>query len=79
MRRDKKETCSLPHTKLQQKSYVEKSLSIAKRGCYNSNRELKIDDGFGDYNMNLFRLRNKRKYIRNIPTAFSPEIRDLLR
>jgi hypothetical protein len=29
--------------------------------------------------MNLFRLRKKRKYVREIPSAFSPQIRELLK
>ena len=29
--------------------------------------------------MNLFRMKNKQKYIRDIPSAFSPSIKDMLR
>jgi hypothetical protein len=29
--------------------------------------------------MNLFRLKNKRKFVREIPSAFSPTIRDMLK
>jgi len=29
--------------------------------------------------MNLFRLKNKRQFVRDIPSAFSPTIKDLLK
>lgn len=78
MRKTHKKNFSLPNVKQKDSSYVAKSIDIAKKGCYNSNKELKIDDAYGDYNMNLFRFKNKRKFVRDIPTAFSGAIKTLL-
>ncbi len=51
---------TLPQVNSNERNYLMRSIDIAKKGCYDNNRKLKIDEGFGDYNMNLFRLRNKR-------------------
>ena len=59
-----KKNISLPNVKEKEDSYALKAIDLAKKGCYNSNRQLKIDEGYGDYSMNLFRLKHKRKYVR---------------
>lgn len=58
-------------------SYIARSIDNARNGCYQNNR-FKIDEGYGDYNMNLFRLREKRQYLRNIPSLFSQTFKNLL-
>lgn len=68
----------MPNVKDTSISYVLNSIKIAKNGCYDDQKRLYIDGGFGDYNINLFRLRNKRKFIRDIPSSFTPTIKDLL-
>lgn len=38
-------------------SYVFRSINTVKKGCYDENNRLRIDQGYGDYNMNIFRLK----------------------
>lgn len=38
-------------------SYVFRSINTVKNGCYDENNRLRIDQGYGDYNMNIFRLK----------------------
>ena len=74
----RKNAVSLPSVREKDQSYVTQSIERVKKGCYGSNRQLKIDDAYGDHNMHLFRLKNKKKYIRDIPTALTPTIKELL-
>lgn len=39
-------------------------------GCY-ENGQLKIDGGIGDYRMSIFRLKDRKKRINEIPTSFT--------
>jgi len=55
-----KKPVSLPKVRDSLTTYTLNSIEIAKKGCYSKNNTLLIDQNFGDYNMNLFRLRNKR-------------------
>jgi hypothetical protein len=48
---------------------------LAKEGCYDQQKRLKIDGGFGDYNMKLFRFRERLKFVREIPSAFTSSIK----
>jgi hypothetical protein len=38
-------------------SYVFRSINTVKKGCYDENNKLRIDQGYGDYNMSIFRLK----------------------
>jgi hypothetical protein len=38
-------------------SYVFRSINTVKKGCYDESNKLRIDQGYGDYNMNIFRLK----------------------
>ena len=38
-------------------SYVFRSINTVKKGCYDETNKLRIDQGYGDYNMSIFRLK----------------------
>jgi len=80
MKKSGKRVVSLPSVRENDRnlSYIARSIDNAKKGCYENNRCLKIDEGYGDYNMKLFRLKSKRDYVRNIPTIFSNSFKNLL-
>lgn len=69
-----KKSITLPNFNQKASTYTYKALELSKVGCYDQEKRLKIDGGFGDYNMYLFRLRNRKKMIRNVPTAFTPTL-----
>lgn len=69
---------SFPVVKSENISYTLRSISLAKEGCYDKNKRLLVDGGYGDYNMRLFRLRDKLRFVREIPSAFSSSIREAL-
>jgi hypothetical protein len=74
MKRNIKRAIKLPDVKDKRISYALHSVDIAKKGCYNEDKKLLIDEGYGDYNMKLFRMKDRKKYITSIPTAFTPTI-----
>jgi hypothetical protein len=39
-------------------------------GCY-ENGKLKIDGNIGDYHMSVFRLKDRKKRLKDIPSAFT--------
>ena len=67
---------SLPVLFEPKKCYITKSINRIEKGCYDSKGRLAIDGGYGDYNMSLFRLKDKRKFIREVPSVFTAEIKD---
>lgn len=38
-------------------SYVFRSINTINKGCYDETNKLRIDQGYGDYNMRIFRLK----------------------
>jgi len=38
-------------------SYVFRSINTIKSSCYDETNKLQIDQGYGDYNMRIFRLK----------------------
>ena len=78
MRKGHKKNISLPNVNDKDKSYITKSIEMYKNGCYNSEKGINIDGAYGDYNMHLFRLKNRKNFTRNIPSAFTSNIKNLL-
>ena len=78
MRSKGKKSLKLPEVNEKSLSYALHSINVASQGCYDNNKRLRLDEGFGDYNMRLFRLRDKVRYVKDIPSAFTPDIRKLL-
>ena len=70
---------SLPLVKGDNISYTLRSISLAKEGCYDKQKRLNIDGGYGDYNMKLFRFRERLKFVRDIPSALTPSIKEALK
>jgi hypothetical protein len=70
---------SLPAIRTRTPPTALRAVALARAGCYDTQGHLLIDEGYGDHNMSLFRLRNRRKYLREVPSAFVPSIKDLLR
>ena len=60
MKKSGKRVVTLPQVLTTESRYLSRSIDTAKKGCYDHKRKLRIDLGYGDYNMNLFRLRSKR-------------------
>lgn len=50
--------------------YIKKSMKIIEEGCY-ENGKLKIDGSIGDYNMSIFRFKDRKRRINDISTAFT--------
>ena len=69
-----KKSITLPNFNQKASTYTSRVIELSKAGCYDPQKRLKIDGGFGDYNMSLFRLKNRKKIVRNIPTAFTPTL-----
>lgn len=68
----------LPEVTSQTLSYALHSIDLSNNGCYDTHTRLRLDNGFGDYNMRLFRPKDRKKYLKSIPTAFTPNIQRLL-
>jgi hypothetical protein len=51
--------------------YISESLRKVENGCYR-NGNLCIDDGFGDYRMSLFRLKDRNRCFNGNQSSFTP-------
>lgn len=78
MKPKNKKPIKLPDVNEKSLSYALHSIEVAAKGCYDDNKKLRLDEGFGDYNMRLFRFKDRKKYLKNIPSAFTPSIQRLL-
>lgn len=50
--------------------YIKESLNRVDAGCY-QNGSLDIDGGIGDYKMSIFRLKDRNRRVKDIPTIFT--------
>lgn len=68
----------MPEVNEKSLSYALHSINVASKGCYDNSKRLRLDQGFGDYNMRLFRLKDRVRYVKDVPSAFTPTIRRML-
>jgi hypothetical protein len=78
MRSKGRKSFKLPDVNERSPSYALHSIHVASKGCYDNNKRLRLDQGFGDYNMRLFRLKDRVRYVKDVPSAFTPTIKRLL-